>query len=138
VKRIVAHRSTHLEEIRFLAVSFESLEDLQRERESLSEEVFTLCSDPERSAYAAFGLQRARLRNVLGWKTMLYYAQHLLRGEIVRSKNRTERDIYQLGGNFILDRNGCLRLSFRSQEPADRPLATEEVRILEECLNDGS
>lgn len=113
---------------RFVAVSFESLALLRTQIRNLHADVFEVCSDPERRAYAAFGLTRASTRQLLGRKTLLFYARAALRGRMHRGVGS---DPHQLGGDFILDGEGRLRFGYRSREPADRPGARDLLRELE-------
>ena len=113
---------------RFVAVSFESLALLRTQIRNLHADVFEVCSDPERRAYAAFGLTRASTRQLLGRKTLLFYARAVLRGRMQRGVGS---DPYQLGGDFVLDAGGRLRFAYRSREPADRPAARDLLHELE-------
>lgn len=78
---------------------------------------FPLLLDPERRAYAAFGL---RSSVVAAWhpKMFLYYFRLLARG---RKLMPVRDDPYQLGGDFLLDRTGQILLGKASEEPTDRP-----------------
>lgn len=88
---------------------------------------FPLLVDPDRSAYGAFGLTRGSFRSVYGPRTLLRYLRLMLRGRRLR---RTEADPYQLGGDFVLDREGVIRLAHRSRDPADRPTVDELIEAL--------
>jgi peroxiredoxin len=87
---------------------------------------FPLYLDPSRQAYQAYGLTRSRWRS---WspKNLWYYAKALQQG---RSFHTTDGDIAQLGGDFIVDTQGIVRLAHRSQDPTDRPSITTLLSAL--------
>ena len=78
---------------------------------------FELLLDPDRTAYGAYGLEHSLLRS-WGTKTMLTYARLLWQG---RKWRGIQGDSGQLGGDFIVDKNGIIRLAYRSHDPTDRP-----------------
>ncbi|HEY3167391.1 MAG TPA: hypothetical protein VGK57_09200, partial [Candidatus Binatia bacterium] len=43
-------------------------------------------------------------------------------------------DIYQSGGDFLVDREGNILFAHRSQDPADRPSAAELLRAIDRRL----
>jgi peroxiredoxin len=78
---------------------------------------FQLLLDPGRVVYDAYGLERSISRS---WNlgTVVRYL------ELMRDGHRwhgIQGDSTQLGGDFIVDSNGILRLAHRSQDPTDRP-----------------
>jgi alkyl-hydroperoxide reductase/thiol specific antioxidant family protein len=129
VRRVLEAEFPHLRAAaRFVAISFESLASLGTQIPRLHADVFEVCADPERRAYTAFGLTRAGTRQLLGWKTLLFYAGAAMRGRLQRGVGS---DPHQLGGDFILDAGGRLRFAYRSREPADRPAARDLLHALE-------
>ena len=78
---------------------------------------FTLLLDPERTAYRAYGLEHSLPRS-WGMKVWFRYAQLLLAG---RQWRGIQGDSGQLGGDFIVDPPGIIRLAYRSHNPTDRP-----------------
>ena len=48
----------------------------------------------------------------------IHYARLMLGGHAWRG---IQEDSGQLGGDFIVDRRGIVRLAYRSQDPTDRP-----------------
>ncbi len=82
---------------------------------------FPLLLDPERRAYAAFGLGSSVLA---AWhpKMFLYYFRLLAKG---RKLMPVKGDPYQLGGDFLIDQQGMILLAHPSDDPADRPLVSE-------------
>lgn len=78
---------------------------------------FRLLVDESRDTYRDYGLERS----VLGsWRltTLWYYARNWGRRPDWDSEGE---DVNQLGGDFLLDSNGILRMTHRSTEPIDRP-----------------
>ena len=87
---------------------------------------FTLLLDPERAAYRAYGLDYSVLRS-WGVKVWWRYAQLMLAG---RSWRGIQGDSGQLGGDFIVDTAGIIRLAYRSHDPTDRPSISQLLRTL--------
>lgn len=78
---------------------------------------FRILLDPERQAYHAYGLKSSVLRS---WAppNIGYYAKAALQG---RERYGRRGDPHQLGGDFIIDRRGFVRLAHPSSNPTDRP-----------------
>ncbi|MFQ5613494.1 MAG: AhpC/TSA family protein [Anaerolineae bacterium] len=89
---------------------------------------FLLLLDPDRAAYRAYGLERSLLRS-WGGKTIWRYARLLLAGRRWRG---IQGDSGQLGGDFIIDAGGLIRLARPSQDPTDRPPVADLLAVLEE------
>lgn len=90
---------------------------------------FTVLLDRERTVYNAYGLERSRLR-AFSPRTLWLYATCHLRGKQMHSSHGD--DTSQLGGDFIVDKNGLLRLSYPSHDPVDRPAVEALLRVLRE------
>jgi peroxiredoxin len=89
---------------------------------------FTLLLDSERKAYQAYGLEKSLLRS-WGLKNLWYYAKALLTGHQwygIRGDSR------QLGGDFIVDGGGIIRLAYRSRDPTDRPSVAQIITVLKQ------
>ncbi len=78
---------------------------------------FPFLVDPDRAAYRAYGLDSSALRS---WSpaTLWYYARARWQRRPTYGKRG---DPHQLGGDFIIDRRGLIRLAHPSREPTDRP-----------------
>jgi len=87
---------------------------------------FEFFLDPGRKAYQAFGLERS-LTSSWGPKVWFTYARLLLSGRRWRG---IQGDSAQLGGDFIVDKTGIVRLAYRSHDPTDRPSIDELVSLL--------
>lgn len=107
-------------------VTFTPHEQLVRYRERLRLP-FALLSDPDRAAYHAYGLVRGSPWRVYGPRTWLRYAQLLRRG---RRLERITEDTLQLGGDFIVGRDGRLAYAYRPTGPDDRPDVADIVRAV--------
>ncbi len=89
---------------------------------------YPLFLDAELKAYHLYGLRHSRLR---AWspRTLLYYARAWWRGEPFKPGRG---DAHQLGGDFIVDPQGILRLSHPSRDPTDRPRLAQIITLLRE------
>ena len=87
---------------------------------------FTLLLDADRAAYRAYGLDYSLLRS-WGLNVWVRYAQLLLTG---RKWRGIQGDSGQLGGNFVVDAAGVIRLAYRSHDPADRPPLSQLLAVL--------
>jgi peroxiredoxin len=88
---------------------------------------FEFFLDPQRKAYQAYGLERSLIRS-WGPKIWLTYARLLLSGCRWRG---IQGDSAQLGGDFVVDKNGIIRLAYRSHDPTDRPSFDKILEILQ-------
>lgn len=88
---------------------------------------FTVGLDPERRAYRAYGLERSywRSRNL---RTRWFYLRAWLAGTPI--PRPFGDDPSQLGGDFVVDRHGVLRLAHPSRDPLDRPSAATVLAAL--------
>jgi len=87
---------------------------------------FRLLLDPERAVYRAYGLERSWRRS---WNlnAIRRYVQLMRAGRRWRG---IQGDSAQLGGDFIIDSGGDVRLAYHSHDPADRPPAPELLALL--------
>ena len=82
--------------------------------------------DPERIAYHAYGLQSSVFRSWMP-QNLWFYAKATLQG---REKFGKRGDPHQLGGDFIVDSQGIVRLAHPSKEPTDRPSVNQLLAVL--------
>jgi hypothetical protein len=88
-----------------------------------------LLADPTWSLYHAWKLPRGSWAGIwLSPATWLAYLRLLARG---RRPGRPTEDVYQLGGDAVIDRRGIVTWVYRSRHPADRPSVAEIVRRLD-------
>jgi peroxiredoxin len=94
---------------------------------------FRLLIDPERAVYQAYGLESSLVRS---WnlKTVARYIELMRQG---REWRGIQGDSTQLGGDFIVDRNGTVRLAYRSHDPTDRPSVSELLIVLRQLSDQG-
>lgn len=80
------------------------------------------------NSYRAFGLDYSLPRS---WSPKIWfvYAHLLAQG---RKWRGIQGDSGQLGGDFIVDRSGIIRMAFRSHDPADRPSVDDILEKLKE------
>ncbi len=90
---------------------------------------FPAVSDPSRTAYAAFGLERSSWGRMLRPRVLAGYLRLIFRGQRPRLPSGRE-DVRQLGGDFVLDAAGRLRYVYRSAEPTDRPGVDDLLRAV--------
>jgi peroxiredoxin len=90
---------------------------------------FLMLADPKRIAYGKFALKRLSLFHVFSPATLKLYLK-LFRLGLAREDYGKE-DIYQAGGDFLLDRAGNILFAYRSQNPADRPSAERLLREID-------
>jgi hypothetical protein len=81
---------------------------------------FPIVSDPERKAYLAFSIGSTSAGALLRPNVIWHYLKLMLRGWWPK-RPAEDADIWQLGGDFILDRAGRLIYAHPSKDPADRP-----------------
>jgi hypothetical protein len=88
-----------------------------------------MLADPERKAYGAFALKRLSWFQVFSPPALKLYWK-LLRGGMKQERYQGE-DIYQSGGDFVLDRAGNILFAHRSQDPADRPAVAQLLAAID-------
>jgi peroxiredoxin len=88
---------------------------------------FEFFLDPGRKAYQAYGLEHSMLRS-WGSQVWINYARLMLSG---RKWRGIQGDSAQLGGDFIIEKNGIVRLAYRSHDPTDRPSINELASLLQ-------
>ena len=89
---------------------------------------FPLLLDPERRVYRAYGLGRSVLR-VWSPKELWRYLRLMMAG---RRLKPVQGDPHQLGGDFIVDPEGTVRLAHPSRDPIDRPPVEKLLKALRE------
>jgi peroxiredoxin len=130
----VLDRKGELEELRaeVLLVAYDEQSLLQAKMLHDLELPFPLLLDPKRTAYAAWGLGRTNLLGAmlspsLNWR----YFRLLLAGERFLGM---APDMFQLGGDFVVDAQGVVRFAHRMRNNGDRASVArlfEAIRITE-------
>jgi hypothetical protein len=126
----VAQLRQHLDDLdglntQVLIISFSTLPAAQSWLEETGAP-FRLLLDPGRVVYRAYGLERS-WRRAWNLRTIRRYAQLLRSGRRWRG---IQGDSAQLGGDFILDAAGVLRMAYRSDDPTDRPPIEHILTVL--------
>ena len=94
---------------------------------------FQFLIDPEKKAYRAYGLESSLLRS---WSPKIWFAytRLMLQGWKWRG---IQGDSRQLGGDFIVDQQGIIRMAYRSNDPTERPKIEEIIQVLDEIKYEG-
>ncbi len=93
---------------------------------------FVMLTDPKRTAYDAFALKRLSWLQVFSPATLKLYWRLLREGK--KREDYGKDDIYQSGGDFLIDRDGNVLFAHPSRDPADRPTAAELLEIISRRL----
>lgn len=89
---------------------------------------FQLLIDTDYNVYRAYKLKRF-WSGSWNLKTLFYYIRALAGGRKLRG---IQGDPVQLGGDFIIDRDGSFRLEYPSKISTDRPPVPELMDLLKE------
>lgn len=89
---------------------------------------FQLLIDTDYNVYRAYKLKRF-WSGSWNLKTLFYYIRALAGGRKLRG---IQGDPAQLGGDFIIDRDGSFRLEYPSKISTDRPPVPELMDLLKE------
>ena len=88
---------------------------------------FAVLSDPTRGAYRDYEIPRGSVRAVYGIGTLRMYASLLGQG---RKMRRPSGDTLQLGGDFVIDRDGRVAAAFYPKAPDERPTIAQLAKAL--------
>jgi peroxiredoxin len=91
---------------------------------------YPVLADESRVVYGAYGLRRGSLWRVWSLGAVRAY------GRLLRQGRRLERptgDTLQLGGDFVVDREGRLAYAYRSKGPDDRPSVDDLLDAVRSC-----
>ena len=88
-----------------------------------------LVSDPERAAYRAFGLERTGWLTFFRPRVLWGYFRGMFRGYGVKKPYAGE-DVLQLGGDFLLAKDGRVLFAYPSATPTDRPAVSALLEAL--------
>ena len=115
-----------------ILVSFGVKEGAQKWLEE-TKSSFRMVIDIERHLYTAFGLQRSVFK-VWGVGSMVYYAEKMSQGvPLPKPYENIHDDHIQMGGDFIVDKNGIVRLIYSSKTSSDRPEIQTLITGLRNC-----
>ncbi len=114
--------------VAIVVVSFASPESLARYQAKLNWP-FPVLADPERKAYAAFALNRLSWWRVFSPATLKLYGTLMRKG--MARQDYGKEDVYQSGGDFLIDPRGYLLFAHRSEDPADRPSVATLLQVID-------
>lgn len=83
--------------------------------------------DSDRTLYRHYGMLTASFWDVWGLKTWQVYFRELVKGN---KPKPSEGDIYQRGGDVLIDPAGIVRLHHIGQGPADRPSVEQILQVV--------
>lgn len=89
--------------------------------------IFDVLIDHDRAVYKAYQLERSRLRS-RSPRILWIYFTYWLKGQ--KFYDSHGGDTSQLGGDFIVDKQGILRLVYPSRDPADRPPVDDLITVI--------
>ncbi len=81
---------------------------------------FPVVTDPNREGYKHVGLGRVTVWHFFRPRIVLNFLKLLFRGEKIRRLTHTE-DVFQLGGDFLIDRSRTVLHAYPSRDATDRP-----------------
>lgn len=80
---------------------------------------FRCLVDDERAVYRAYGLGRASWLRTLTPRALAPYIRLMFSARTVQ--RASDQDVRQQGGDFVVGRDGRIRLAYVSDDPSDRP-----------------
>ena len=83
--------------------------------------------DPDRELYTAYAMHRGSLWAIWGPRSWWGFLKLILKG---RPLERPSGDVYQLGGDVLVDPSGGLRLHHVTRIPLDRPEVESILEII--------
>ena len=93
---------------------------------------YDMLCDPDRKLYKAFSLKRL-LSKVWHTTALMYYAEQKASGRaLLQPYKDIEDDPHQMGGDFVINKEGKLNLIYRSKTPPDRPSFDQILRSFTE------
>uniref|UniRef100_A0A8B9J996 Uncharacterized protein n=1 Tax=Astyanax mexicanus TaxID=7994 RepID=A0A8B9J996_ASTMX len=82
---------------------------------------FDMVFDPERKVYQAFSLGSS-FAKVMKFSNMLRYSEYYVsRRSFPQVPPQFIEDLFQMGGDFVLDEGGTVIFSHQCESPVDRP-----------------
>lgn len=108
-----------------------TFEPLARARDYVDETglPWPLLVDEHRELYVAYGMRAATRWDVWGPSTWRAYAREIAHGHV---PHKSSGDLYQRGGDVVIDASGIVRFHHVGTGPADRP----SIAVLLACLDD--
>ncbi len=104
---------------RIVVVTFENI-SLARRYVEETRLPWPLLLDENRELYGNYGMHSASFWDVWGPKTWWVYIEQLMKGQRLK---KSAGDIFQRGGDVLIDPAGIVRFHHVGRGPADRPAA---------------
>jgi len=92
---------------------------------------FHFLIDRDKKAYQAYGLESSLIRS---WRPKIWFAYTKLLAQGWKWRG-IQGDSAQLGGDFIVDQQGIIRMAYRSHDPSDRPKIDDIFQVLDGFKN---
>jgi peroxiredoxin len=86
-----------------------------------------LLIDDQREVYRSYGMLAASFWDIWGPASWWAYLKALLKGQHLQ---KSSGDVFQRGGDVLIDPDGIVRLHHVGSGPADRPPATAIIKLL--------
>jgi len=86
-----------------------------------------LLIDAEKKLYSAYGMTKAGFKDIWGYRTWKAYLKEIVQGRLPK---KSSGDIYQRGGDILIDPQGIVRLHHVGKGPADRPSVESILTLL--------
>ncbi|MBI5490443.1 MAG: AhpC/TSA family protein [Deltaproteobacteria bacterium] len=102
-----------------LVISFGRIEQVEGFRRRIGIP-FPVATDPDRRAYDAYGMSRGSFWQIWGPSVIWKYVKLVSAGLELRKPDPGD-DLNQLGGDFLVGRDGRILVAHPSVTPADRP-----------------
>ncbi len=83
--------------------------------------------DDTREVYNRYGMLTASFWDIWGLKTWVSYLRELSKGTRLK---KSEGDIYQRGGDVLIDPDGMVRVHHVGEGPADRPAVASLLSVI--------
>ncbi|KAK3094020.1 hypothetical protein FSP39_023027 [Pinctada imbricata] len=96
---------------------------------------YPMLLDHKRQLYNLFGLKRSVYKT---WSIscMIYYAEKMTQGVPLASPyENIHDDPQQMGGDFIMDKDGIMKYLYCSKLSSDRPAVADLIKQLEVCIS---
>ncbi len=87
--------------------------------------------DLEKRLYHYYGMEKAGFRDVWGLRTLKTYFRLLLQGKKLL---KSQGDVYQRGGDVLIDPDGKIRFHHISIGPGDRPSLDAVLEVIDAGL----
>lgn len=112
--------------VKIVVVTFEA-NYLARSYAEETHLAWPLLVDETRETYRAYGMLTASMLDIFGPRTLWHYMRAILKGERL---HKSEGDIYQRGGDILVDPSGTVRLHHVGMNPADRPSVETILQLI--------